>query len=380
MTIRVAIVHDWLVTYGGAERVLESILEQFPGAPIYTLVYRPEVFRGTRIESHPVYASFIQRLPGGVNRYRQYLFLMPFAIEQFDFGEYDVVISSSHAVAKGVLTRSDQVHISYVHTPMRYAWDLQFQYLRDSGLARGIRGWIARLMLHYIRLWDTVSADRVDVFIANSEYVAQRIWKTYRRTAKVVYPPVNVSRFDYTRPREDFYLTVSRMVSYKRIDLIVQAFSRVGLPLVVIGDGPDFEKVKRLAGPNVQLLGYQPDPVVRDYMERCRAFVFAADEDFGIAPVEAQAAGAPVIAYGKGGVTETVVAEETGILFSEQSVDALVAAVRQFESQRHRFDPKRIRRNAERFGKERFQEEFLAVFKEAISQFGSQTRAEFALE
>ncbi|BBL81896.1 glycosyltransferase family 4 protein [Thermus thermophilus] len=367
--MRVAFVHDWLTAYAGAEKVLEAALELYPTAPIYTLVYQQESFKGSRIAEHPVHTSFIERLPKGREKYRAYLPLMPLAIEQFDLSGYDVVISSSHAVAKGVLTRADQLHISYVHTPIRYAWDLQFQYLKEAGIERGLKSAIARVILHYIRLWDVASSNRVDVFVANSHYVAQRIWKFYRREAQVIYPPVDVDRFTPKGQREDFYLTLSRFVPYKKIDLIVEAFTRLGLPLVVIGDGPDFNKVKRIAGPNVQLLGYQPDTVVKDYMERCKAFVFAADEDFGITPVEAQAAGAPVIAYGRGGVTETVLHGETGLFFQEQTVESLLAAVRAFESGEYQFDPERLRQNAERFSKKRFQQEFSELVEREWAKF-----------
>ena len=365
----VAFVHDWLTAYAGAEKVLEAALELYPTAPIYTLVYQQESFKGSRIAEHPVHTSFIERLPKGREKYRAYLPLMPLAIEQFDLSGYDVVISSSHAVAKGVLTRADQLHISYVHTPIRYAWDLQFQYLKEAGIERGLKSTIARAILHYIRLWDVASSNRVDVFVANSHYVAQRIWKVYRREAQVIYPPVDVDRFTPKGQREDFYLTLSRFVPYKKIDLIVEAFTRLGLPLVVIGDGPDFNKVKRIAGPNVQLLGYQPDTVVKDYMERCKAFVFAADEDFGITPVEAQAAGAPVIAYGRGGVTETVLHGETGLFFQEQTVESLLATVRAFESGEYQFDPERLRQNAERFSKKRFQHEFAELVERKWAKF-----------
>lgn len=367
--MRVAFIHDWLTVYAGAEKVLEAVLELYPGAPVYTLLYQQENFKGTRIAEHPVHSSFIERLPKGREKYRAYLPLMPLAIEQFDLSGYDVVISSSHAVAKGVLTRADQLHISYVHTPIRYAWDLQFQYLKEAGIERGLKSTIARLILHYIRLWDVASANRVDVFVANSHYVARRIWKVYRREARVIYPPVDADRFTPRSQREDFYLTLSRFVPYKKIDLIVEAFTRLGLPLVVIGDGPDFDKVKRFAGPNVKLLGYQPDSVVKDYMERCKAFVFAAEEDFGITPVEAQAAGAPVIAYGKGGVTETVIPGETGIFFREQTVESLSEAMQEFETGKYRFDPERIRENAEHFSKARFQREFSELVEREWAKF-----------
>jgi glycosyltransferase involved in cell wall biosynthesis len=359
--VRVAFVHDWLPVYAGAERVLEAALELYPGAPIYTLIHHPAQFAGTGIADHPVHTSFLQRLPQGRQRYRTYLPLMPLAIESFDLNAYDTVISSSYAVAKGALTRADQFHVSYVHSPARYAWDLHAQYLAESGLTRGLKGAAARAVLHYLRLWDVASSHRVDVFIANSRYGGRRIWHTYRRRSHVVYPPVDVQRFRPGSTREDFYLTLSRLVPYKKVDLIVRAFNRLRLPLVVIGDGPDRARLARLAGPTVHLLGYQPDPVVTGYLERCKAFVFAADEDFGIVAVEAQAAGAPVIAFGRGGATETVIPGQTGIFFPEQTVASLVEAVSSFAARAHQFDAARIRANAERFAKDRFQREFAEV-------------------
>ena len=367
--MRAAFVHDWLAVYAGAEKVLEAALELYPRAPIYTLIYQQESFKGTRIAAHPVHTSFIERLPKGQEKYRSYLPLMPLAVEQFDLSDYGIVISSSHAVAKGVLTRADQLHISYIHTPIRYAWDLQFQYLKEAGIERGLRSTIARLILHYIRLWDVASANRVDVFVANSRYVAQRIWKIYRRRARVIYPPVDVDRFVARSNRDDFYLALSRFVPYKKMDLIVRTFSQLGLPLVVIGDGPDFAKVERLAGSNVKLLGRQPDEVVRDYMERCKAFVFGADEDFGITPVEAQAAGAPVIAFGRGGVTETVIEGKTGLFFGEQTEESLAETVRRFEKGERGFDAQAIRENAERFSKKRFLAEFSELVESSWSRF-----------
>lgn len=365
----VAFVRDWLTVYAGADKVMDAALELFPGAPVYALVYQKEHFEGSRIAEHPVHTSFIDRLPGGRKHHRAYFPFMPLAIEQFDLREHELVISFSHAVAKGVLTRPDQLHISYVYTPVRYAWDLYFDYLRDSRLDRGLRSWLVRPLLHYLRLWDLASASRPDVLVAASRYVAQRIWKLYRREAQVIYPPVEVERFDVRIERDRFYLTLSRLVPYKRIDLIVDAFTRLDLPLVVIGAGPEWRKVERLAGPNVQLLGEQPDSVVKDHLERCKAFVFAADEDFGIAPLEAQAAGAPVIAYGKGGITETVVPGMTGLLFPHQSVGSLMEAVRSVEAGAYRFHPDRIRQHAERFSRARFQREFGALIELEWARF-----------
>jgi glycosyltransferase involved in cell wall biosynthesis len=372
--VRVAFIRDWLTVYAGADRVMEPALELFPQAPIYTLVYQPENFRDTPIARHPVHVSFIDRLPWGRSRYRAYLPLMPLAIEQFDLGEFDVVISMSHSVAKGVLTRSDQLHISYMYTPVRYGWDLYFQYLRDLKLERGIRSWLVRPLLHYLRLWDLASASRPDVMIASSGYVAQRIWKLYRREAPIIYPPVETERFQATRRRDSFYLTLARLVPYKRVDLIVEAFSRLRLPLVVVGDGPDRQRVQRLAGPTIVFRGEQPDATVTDLMERCKAFVFAADEDFGIAPVEAQAAGAPVIAYGRGGITETVVPGETGLLYPQQTVESLMAAVRAFESGEYTFQPQRLRLSSERFSRTRFQRELLDVVEREWAAFQGRRR------
>lgn len=299
---RVAIVHDWLTVYAGAERVLEQMLLALPQADLYSLVdFVPEDARGF-LGGRRARTSFLQRLPRARTHYRSYLPLMPLAVEQFDLSGYDLVISSSHAVAKGVLTGPDQLHLCICYSPIRYAWDLQHQYLEESGLTRGVKGAAARLLLHYVRLWDARTANGVDDFIAISGFIARRIQKVYRRDATVIYPPVDTDGFALRPDKEDFYLTASRLVPYKKIDLIVEAFS--ALPdrrLVVIGDGPEMAKVRAKAGPNVQLLGYQPFSVLKDHLQRARAFVFAAEEDFGIVPLEAQACGTPVIAYGKGG-------------------------------------------------------------------------------
>lgn len=364
-----AIVHEWLTTYGGSEKVVEELLKVLPQAPIYTLVNAPEAELAARLSEREIHASVLARLPGVATRYRSYLPLMPFAVEQFDLTPYDLIVSSSHAVAKGVLVGAGQLHLSYVHSPARYAWDLYQQYLREANLTRGAKATLAKIVLHYIRLWDSTTPNRVDVFLANSRYVAKRIWRTYRRSARVLYPPVQVDRFDPARSREDFYLTLSRLVPYKKIDLIVETFSRLGKPLVVIGDGPDRAKIEALADKNVIFLGRQPDEVVADYMARCKAFVFAADEDFGITPVEAQAAGAPVIAYAQGGALETVVPGQTGVLFGLQQVESLRRAVEVFEA-REPFDSRAIRQNAERFRPERFRAQFREIVDVAYAAFG----------
>lgn len=372
--LKVAIAHEWLDTYAGSERVVEQILNLYPHAELFSLVDFLAADERWFIHNKAVTTSFIQRLPRARKHFRQYLPLMPIAIEQFDLSTYDIVISSHHAVAKGIVTRADQLHISYVHTPIRYAWDLQWQYLEQAGLKRGVKGLLTRLILHYLRLWDASSASRVDCFVANSRYIARRIWKTYRRSAQVIYPPVAVQRFRCDRPRGDFYLTVSRFVPYKRVDLTVAAFTRLGLPLVVIGDGAERSQLERSAGPNIQFLGYQSNAAVTDYMERCKAFVFPAEEDFGITPVEAQAAGAPVIAYGRGGVAETVIHGKTGLLFPRQTVDALTSAVVDFEQGMDLLASDMIRQHAEQFSEERFQQEFQQFLDDVWMRFQNHER------
>lgn len=366
---RVAIVHDWLVTYAGAERVLEQMIACFPQADVFSLVDFVEDRRF--LHGKHATTSFIQRLPLARKKYRAYLPLMPLAIEQLDLSAYDLVISSSHAVAKGVLTGPDQVHVSYVHSPIRYAWDLQHQYLEQSNLTRGLRSAMARVVLHYIRTWDTRTSNSVDHFVANSQFIARRIRKVYHRESRVIFPPVDVQSFLVGEQKEDFYLTASRMVPYKKIDLIVEAFSRMpGKRLVVIGDGPEMKAIRAKAGPNVEILGYQPFAVLHDHMRRAKAFVFAAEEDFGIAPVEAQACGTPVIAFGKGGALETVrelgQPRPTGIFFREQSVPSLVAAVRDFEQNAHRFAALDCRANAERFSIATFRERFMGFVEQVM--------------
>lgn len=356
---KVAIVCEWLVTYAGSEKVLEQLLKCFPQADLFCVCdFLPDEDRAFLQGKLPK-TTFVQRLPLARTKYRSYLPLMPLAIEQLDVSGYDLVISSSHAVAKGILTGPDQVHICYVHSPMRYAWDLQHQYLKESGLDRGVKGWLARAILHYMRLWDYRTANGVDYFIANSRFIARRIKKVYGREAEVIYPPVDVEGFEYCEDKDDYYLTASRMVPYKKVKLIVEAFNEMpDRKLVVIGDGPDFKKIQEIAGVNVQLLGYQPDDVLRKYMQQARAFVFAAEEDFGITPVEAQACGTPVIAYGRGGALETVrgygqgTSDATGVFFDEQTVASIKEAVEHFEQVG--ISCEACRKNAERFGVEAF--------------------------
>lgn len=367
---RTAFVHEWLSTYGGSEQVLSAMLAMFPGAPVHALVdFMPSPERAF-LDDRVVHTTFIQNLPAARRRFRLYLPLMPLAIEQLDLSGYDLVVSSSHAVAKGVITGPDQLHVSYVHSPMRYAWDLQHQYLAESGLDRGVRSWLARATLHYLRTWDARTANGVDAFLANSQFIARRIRKAYRRNATVVYPPVDVDRFTPSGGKEQYYLTTSRLVSYKRIDLIVEAFRAMpDRRLVVVGTGPEMRRIERMAPRNVELLGYQPFDSVLDLTRNARAFIFAALEDFGVAPVEAQACGTPVIAFGQGGALETVRGlgepNPTGVFFEAQTPSSIEAAVQAFEANEQRFDPREIRSNALRFSPDAFQKAFRAALDRA---------------
>jgi glycosyltransferase involved in cell wall biosynthesis len=359
--MRVAIVHDWLVTYAGAERVLEQMLTIWPQADLFSIVDFLKPDEREYLGGRMVTTSFIQKIPGSKRFYRNFLPIMPLAVEQIDVSAYDLVISSSHAVAKGVLVGPDQLHVCMCYSPIRYAWDMQHQYLKESGLDTGVKGWLVRWLLHKIRLWDVRTANGVDQFIAISKFIERRIQKAYRRDSVVIYPPVDVAAFKLQESKEDFYLTASRMVPYKKIPLIVEAFAKLpSKQLVVIGDGPDLEKAKALAGTNVKILGYQSAEVLKDHMQRAKAFVFAAEEDFGIAPLEAQACGTPVIAFGKGGALETIRGlqheQPTGVFFEEQSVDAIINAVREFEQSSASITPQACRANAERFATDKFRQ------------------------
>jgi glycosyltransferase involved in cell wall biosynthesis len=369
-TKRIAIVTEWLAHYNGAERVLEQMLQCYENADVYALVdFLPQHERAFLGGRKPI-TSFIQRLPFARKRFRGYLPLMPFAVEQWDMAGYDLVISSSFAVANGVICGPNQLHVSYTHTPIRYAWDLQHQYLTQARLTHGPKSLATRGLLHWLRQWDQSASRRPDALLANSKYIARRMLKTYRREAQVIYPPVYVDDFPLRVEKDNFYLTAQRMVPYKRVDLIVEAFTQMPQhKLVVIGEGPDFKKIAAKAGPNVEILGYQPFKVLLDYMQRAKAFVFAAEEDFGITPVEAQACGTPVLALGRGGAVETVVEGQTGSFFAEQTVDCLIAATEAMEAQQDHFDARAIRDHALQFRPERFREEFVAAVEQQWSHF-----------
>ena len=365
-----ALVHDWYTVYGGAEKCVESFTNIWSDFDHFSLIDnlsdkdRQVILKGKETKN-----SFIQKLPFGKTKYRSYLPLFPLAIEQLDFEDYELVISSSSSVAKGILTRPDQLHISYVYSPMRYAWDLYHQYLKEANLNRGIKGFFAKYILFKIRAWDYSTANRPDYYIAISNYVANRIKKIYDKDSIVIYPPVDTESFTISDKVGDYYITCSRMVPYKKIDLIVEAFSKTNKKLIVIGDGPEFKKIKKLAKPNVELLGFLGKDKMLKLLKESKAFIFAAEEDFGIAPIEAQAAGIPVIAFGKGGILETVngkffddksIIEKTitGVFFPKQTSESLLSAVDFFERNEGEFDKIAIRNNALKFSKERFEKEF----------------------
>lgn len=384
--MKVAIIHDWLTGMRGGEKCLEVFCELFPGADLFTLIHVKGSVSPT-IEAMNIKTSFVQRLPFSQKRYRNYLPLFPLAVESFNLKGYDLILSSSHCVAKGVIPPPDCCHISYVYSPMRYVWDMYFDYF---GGRRGgwMMGAVLPLVANYLRTWDVTSSDRVDSFIAISEHVANRIKKYYRRDAKVIHPPVETKRFKISKDGDNFYLIVSALAPYKRIDLAIQAFNRLGYPLKLIGSGQDEKKLKSMALPNIQFLGWQLDEVVAEYYARCKALVFPGEEDFGITPLEAQASGRPVIAYGRGGVLETVVPlsgsqregsrskgtagadarkpVETGVFFYDHSVEGLIQAVRIFEENQGLFDQRAIRRHAIKWDRSVFKKNVKAAISRIV--------------
>lgn len=371
--MKIALVHEWLDSYAGSERVLEQLLLEWPEADVFAVCdFMPEAERGF-LQGKPITTSFIQNMPFARKHFRKFLGLMPLAIEQLDLSDYDVVISSSHAVAKGVLTGPGQIHISYVHSPMRYAWDLQHQYLREAGLTRGLKGAYTRWLLHRMRLWDRASSLNPDIVLANSSYIAERIQKTWRRDAQVLHPPVDIESFTPAPDKRDYYLIASRIVPYKRVDLIAAAFRAMpNRKLIIVGDGPNEAQARAAAGdaPNITFKGHLPRTELIALTQGARAAVFAAEEDFGIATVEAQACGTPVIAYGRGGARDIVVAppdaRPTGIFFQEQSTASLISAVERFEAMAPAITPEDCRANAERFSNVHFRRRFRQVVNDAL--------------
>ena len=376
--MNIAIVHDWLISRGGAENTLAQILGLFPEADLFSLLDFIPAGERDFLLNKKVQTSFLQKLPFAKTKYRNYLPLMPLAVERFNLSAYDLIISSSHAAAKGVVTRPGQLHLCYCYTPFRYAWDLREQYLRETGLDRGIKGFAARALLSRVRRWDAANSLRVDHFATLSEYIRARIKRAYNRDSEIIYPPVDTEFFTLNDKKEDFYVTVSRLVPYKKVDLIVKAFSGMpGKRLVVIGIGPDLKKIKQAAGPNVEFRMCLDDKTLALCLQKARAFVFAAEEDFGIAPLEAQACGTPVIAYGKGGLLETVrgkFSDErkteaeplTGVFFRDQTAASIIDAVHGFETLR--FDPAACRENSLRFSKEKFRSKFKLFVERKLSE------------
>lgn len=362
--MRVAIVHYWLIGMRGGEQVVEALCRRFPEADIFTHVYDPDAVSPV-IRQHQVHTTFIQRLPRAVQWYQRYLPLMPLALERLDLRDYDLVISSESGPAKGIIPAPHAVHICYCHSPMRYIWDLRQLYLRRLGRVGRI---VAEPIMHYLRMWDVGTAARVDHFVANSRYVQARIEKYYRRSSEVVYPPVDVASCVPTEERDDFYLFLGELAPYKRADLAVAAARQLQRPLVVIGNGVDSRRLRRGAGSGVTFLGRQPKDVVRRYLARCRAVLFPGEEDFGMVPVEAMASGRPVIAYRRGGVLETVIDGQTGILFREQTVDGLTAAIRRFEAMQDHFDASALARHAQAFSREVFARQMAEVIDRVVAE------------
>jgi len=369
--LKTSIVHDLLVNYAGSERVVESLTNIWKDADIFTLVdFLNDEEREIILKGKKTKTSFIQKLPFARKKHRKYLPLFPLAIEQFNLSGYDLVISSSHAVAKGVVTSSSQLHVCYCHTPIRYAWDLKDQYLKETNLDKGLKGWAANKILEYIKKWDLKTSSHPNYFIANSKYIAGRIKRLYNREAEVIYPPVDINKFEVETKKENYYLTASRMVPYKRIDLIVEAFSEMpDKKLVVIGHGPEMEKVKSKSSNNIEITGYQPFDSLKKYMRQAKAFIFAAEEDFGIIAVEAMACGTPIIAFNKGGITESVIDGETGIFFNEQTKDSIIEAVNKFEMRRKDFDAGCIRKQSEKFSREIFEDSIYSFVSGKLKEF-----------
>ncbi len=375
--MKVAIVHDWLPLIGGAEQVLKQIMKVYPDADVYTLFDFLTDEQRESLGVKKVTTSYLNKWPKVHKYYRKIFPFFPLAIEDFDLYDYDLVLSSSHAVAKGVITGAHQVHVSYVHSPVRYAWDFTHRYLRQTNFDKGLKGIIVKYLLSRLRLWDYRTANGVDRFIANSGYIRNRIWKVYRREADVVHPPIDLSEFECCDQKEDFYLTASRMVPYKRIDLVAESFAKMpDKKLVIIGDGPELEKIQKIAegADNIELLNFQSIDALKDHMKRAKAFVFAAEEDFGIIPVEAQACGTPVIAFGKGGALETVLGYEwdpaaaSGLFFTEQTPESVMEAVERFESISHEIKAENCHKNAQKFVAEKFRANLKAIVDEEVKK------------
>jgi glycosyltransferase involved in cell wall biosynthesis len=376
--LRVAIVHYWFVGRAGGERVVEALAEIFPQADLFSLVAERSTLAPI-LQSRKLQTSFLQRVPGATKFHRHFLFLQPLALEQFDLSEYDLVISSESGPAKGIITSSKTCHICYCHSPMRYIWDMHSEYRRGMG---PVVGTIFSLAAHYMRLWDYASAGRVDYFVANSRFVASRIRKYYRRESTVIHPPVEAVSSHLSGQPGEYYLAIGRLVDYKRFDLAVTACTKLGRQLKVIGDGPQYKALRRMAGPTVEFLGKVSDEELRENLAGCRALLFPGEEDFGIVPVEAQSFGRPVIAYASGGVLETVrgilpnqtkIENPTGIFFTEQSLSGLANAILNFEATESRFCPQTIREHSLQFDSAIFKEKIADFVRSAVTEFSKRS-------
>ncbi|WP_271808450.1 glycosyltransferase [Clostridium beijerinckii] len=371
--MKIALVHDWLPFMGGAERVLTNFFELYPKAPIYTTICNKSKIDGPLREAN-IITSNLQKKNKEIKNHRKLFPLMMTAIERFNLNEYDVVLSSSSSVAKGVITSPSTMHICYCHSPMRYAWEFSHEYAGKMAGKGSLKGKLLSYFLTGIRLWDNASSDRVDYFIANSQNVAKRIWKHYRRKSVVIHPPVRCNLFNISDIDDEYFLIVSRLQEYKRIDLAIEAFNKLGFPLVIIGDGPDREKLERMAKSNIKFLGRESDEVIKEHYAKCRAFIFPGEEDFGITPLEAMASGRPVIAYRKGGALETVVENKTGVFFDNQNCEDLTKAIEEFESMT--FDKYDIRKHAEAFDEAVFKENIKVFIEEKYEEFNKNMESE----
>jgi len=362
---KTAIIHEWLVSYAGSERCVESFTNIWKNADVFALVdFLNEEQRSIILKGKKANTTFIQKLPLARKKHRYYLPLFPTAIERINLSDYKLIISSNHAVSKGVKTNKNQLHISYCHSPMRYAWDQSDQYLT------GIKGSFAKAFMNYLRKWDLKSAENVNFFIANSHHIAEKIKRIYKRDSAVIYPPVDVDKFDVSEKKDDYYLIASRFVPYKKVDLVVEAFNQMpDKKLIVIGSGPEKEKVKAIAKSNIEFLPHQPTEKLKEYLMKAKAFVFAAEEDFGIVVVESMACGTPVIALNKGGTAESVINGKTGILFNEQNPESIIIAVKEFEKRIDNFDLQTIRKHAEKFSRPIFEENINEFVKDKLRNF-----------
>ncbi len=369
--VKTAIVHEWFVNYAGSEKVVESFTNIWQDADVFALVdFLDDKQREIVLKGKYAKTSLIQKLPFAKKRHRNYIPLFPFAIERLDLSKYDLIISSSHSVTKGIKTKPNQLHISYCHSPMRYAWDNAELYLSQANMSKGLKGLAAKSVINYLRKWDLKTASRPNFLIANSKFISEKIKRIYNRNSTVIYPPVDVNKLNYVKEKSDYYLTASRLVPYKRVDLIVEAFSSMeNKKLKVIGSGPELNRIKNLSSANIEFLGYKDDEELKDLMQHARAFVFAAEEDFGITVVEAMACGTPVLALNKGGTAETVVNQKTGILFESQTIDSIKKAISEFEGKENLFSPEIIAEHAQQFSRDIFEKRILDFINDKSEKF-----------